>query len=145
MPRIVLLSLGLMIGAVLPIQAAMNARVRLVVGSPFRAALVSVVVSSLALFVIVLLNQSEPIATRQSAWWIWLGGLLGAAYVTGSLVLAPRLGATTLVAAIVAGQLTVAVLLDHFGVLGYPIVPASWRRMIGVVLLFIGVLLIQRR
>jgi len=34
-----------------------------------------------------------------------MGGLLGAVYIVATIVLAPRLGAATLVAALVAGQI----------------------------------------
>jgi transporter family-2 protein len=145
MPRFVLLSLGLLIGAALPVQAGVNSQLRQVVGSPYRAGLISVLVSSLTLGVVSLMSLGLSIQLRESAWWMWLGGVLGAAFVTGSIVLAPRLGATTLVAAVVAGQLSLSVVLDHFGLLGYPVAPISWPRVLGIVLLVAGVLLIQRR
>lgn len=145
MSRVLWLGVALAIGAALPIQAGVNAQLRQIVGGPLRAALASVLISSLALVVIVPWLGGQPMTLRQSAWWMWLGGVLGAAYVTGSLVLAPRLGATTLIASLVAGQLIAAVLMDHFGWVGYPIVPVAWPRLIGIALLLAGMVLIQRR
>ena len=144
MPRMFLLSLGFLVGAALTVQSGINAQLRSYMGSPFRAAFASAVVTTLLLGAITLLNRSEPMALQQSPWWMWLGGLLGAAILTGALVLAPRLGAATLVATIVAGQLVVAVVVDHYGLIGYPVVPVSWPRLLGAVLLFVGALLIQR-
>jgi bacterial/archaeal transporter family-2 protein len=145
MPRFVFLALALLIGAALPIQAGVNAQLRYIVGSPLRSALANFAVGLIALVVLVLVTGGDQPALRQSSWWMWVGGLLGAAFVTGTVVLAPRLGATALVGAIVAGQLAAAVLIDHFGLVGYRVVPASWTRIAGVALLFLGVLLIQRR
>ena len=64
-------------------------------------------------------------------WWVWVGGLLGAFYVLGSVVAAPKLGAATLVAVILAGQAFASLLVDHFGWVGFeenPITPGPPAR-----------------
>jgi len=76
--------------------------------------------------------------------WSWSGGVLGAFYVTVMVAFAPRLGAATLLALIVAGQMLASVLLDHFGALGFPRQSISLPRLLGVVLLFLGVLLVRK-
>lgn len=145
MPRSLLVLVGIIVGAVLTVQAGVNAQLRFFVGSPFRSAWVNFTVGMLTLGCIVLLTRAEPTAIRQSSWWMWIGGMLGSVYVVGSVVLAPRLGATTLAATIVSGQLIAAVILDHFGWVGYRGVPITWQRLLGVALLLAGVLLVQRR
>jgi transporter family-2 protein len=76
--------------------------------------------------------------------WHWLGGLLGAVYITGAVVLAPRLGAATLIAAVVAGQMLSSVVLDHFGWVGFERHPATPLRLLGAALVIAGVRLIQK-
>jgi transporter family-2 protein len=76
-------------------------------------------------------------------WWIWTGGLLGAFLVASTVVLAPRLGAASMIALIVAGQMTASVALDHFGWLGYQLHPLNGMRILGVFLLVGGVTLIR--
>jgi len=76
-------------------------------------------------------------------WWIWSGGLLGAFLVASTVVLAPRLGAASMVALIVAGQMLASICLDHFGWIGYPVHPVSGLRMLGVFFLVGGVVLIR--
>jgi transporter family-2 protein len=83
-------------------------------------------------------------ALGASSWWHWTGGLLGALYIAAAVVLAPRLGAATLTAAIVAGQMIASIALDHFGLVGYPVHPLSWSRVLGAALIMAGVFLIQR-
>ena len=86
-----------------------------------------------------------PISNATKApWWIWTGGLLGAYLVTSIIVLAPRLGATTLIALIIAGQMTTALALDHYGILGFQFHPVRWERLLGVALLLIGAVLIRK-
>jgi transporter family-2 protein len=76
--------------------------------------------------------------------WAWFGGLLGAFYVASSTVVAMELGATTLLGLALLGQLSTAVVLDHFGWLGLPENPITWTRVTGVALLAVGVWLISR-
>ena len=77
--------------------------------------------------------------------WYWLiGGLLGAVYVTTVLISVRTLGAGGVTAATIAGQLTMSVVLDQFGLLGLPKDPITLGKVIGVVLLSLGVYLVVR-
>lgn len=76
--------------------------------------------------------------------WVWVGGLLGAFYVTASIVAAPRLGGALFVALLVTGQMAAAMALDHFGVL-VARTPISPSRVLGALLIVAGVALIMRR
>lgn len=147
MLRLLLLFLGFVAGAVLPIQASLNARVGQAAGSPIVGALVSFGIGTLALLALVL-AQGAPLrqvaGLRSLPPLTLLGGLLGAFYVAVVTALAPRLGATLTVALVVVGQLVLALVLDHFGLLGLPLHPVSGLRALGVGLLLLGVWLIQK-
>jgi bacterial/archaeal transporter family-2 protein len=133
-------------GAMLPIQFGINAQLATWVGSSVRAALVSFVVGTLSLFVVALaVARDWPAADRLSGapWWVWIGGALGAFYVLGSIVTAPRLGAVTLFAMILAGQALVSLAVDHFGWIGFEEHPVSALRLAGVALLAAGVALVR--
>ena len=147
MQRWILLGAALLVGAMLPTQAAINAQLRQFVGSPFRSALVSVVVSTLAMAAIVALNVGveRPMALAGAPWWIWIGGLLGVVVVAGSLMLAPHLGSSALFAGLICGQLLTSLLLDHFGLLGYAVSRVTPTRLLGAALLLVALYLIQRR
>ena len=77
--------------------------------------------------------------------WAWLAGMLGAAYVVGTTVAGPRLGAVALLALMLSGQMLASLVLDHYGIIGFPRTPVTASRLLGVVLLVAGVLLIMRR
>jgi bacterial/archaeal transporter family-2 protein len=78
-------------------------------------------------------------------WWVLLGGLLGATYVTVAILTVRTLGATGLTAAVITGQLAISVAIDRFGLLGIARQPLAWHRVLGVVLLVAGVVLVVRR
>jgi bacterial/archaeal transporter family-2 protein len=133
-------------GAMLPIQFGINAQLASWLGSPVRAALVSFVVGAVSLAAVALVAaRGWPSAERVSAapWWLWIGGALGAFYVLGSIVAAPRLGAVTLFAMILAGQALASLLVDQFGWVGFAQHPVNALRLAGVALLAAGVALVR--
>lgn len=142
-----LLLSGLLAGAFLPLQAGINARLRLTVGSPLQAAFISFVVGALALGVIVLVAPSRfpNDIVAQTPWWAWSGGLLGVFYISTAIVLSPRVGALVLTSLLMTGQLLTALILDHFGLLAFPKVPITSMRVLGVAFLIVGVILVLRR
>lgn len=136
-----------MAGAFLPVQAGVNSQLARWMQTPVQAALVSFAVGTLALFAYcVALRQPVPAlgVMWQSPWWVWLGGLCGALYVTAATILAPRIGATLLLSASVAGQMIVSLILDHYGLLGLPQRPLSLWRALGVALVVVGVVVIRK-
>jgi bacterial/archaeal transporter family-2 protein len=141
------LLLAVFVGCLLPIQTGANAQLRTFLGSPMATALVSFGVGTVALLVVVIgLRIPVPLgnAWSHATWWQWTGGLLGAVYIALVVVLAPRLGAGTLIAAVVGGQMATSLILDHFGLVGFPEHPVSVLRLLGAALVMLGVALIQR-
>lgn len=133
-------------GVMLPFQAGINAQLATWVGSPVRAALVSFAVGTAALGALtVALFRGWPGGERiaDAPWWVWIGGLLGAFYVAGSIVTAPQLGAVTLVAVILAGQAVASVVVDHYGWVGFDEHPFSLGRLTGLALVAAGVALVR--
>jgi transporter family-2 protein len=139
--------LAALVGAGLTIQIGMNSTVRLGLGSPIIATIVNFGVGLLALVVLALASGARvpPGSAAAVPVWAWFGGLLGAAYVASTTVLGPRLGAASLLALTLAGQMLAALVVDHYGVIGFPQNPVTWPRLVGTLLLLIGVLLIMRR
>jgi transporter family-2 protein len=145
---LLLILLAILVGIVLPVQSGVNAQLRIGVGHPMLAAFISFAVGTLALAGLsVALRVPLPSAASagRMPWWYWIGGLLGATYIYLAVILAPRLGAATLVAAIVSGQMVASLVLDHFGWVGYPQQSLTPTRLLGALLVIGGVVLIQRR
>jgi len=140
------LLLALIGGAMIPFQAGINAQLAQLVNGPIRAALVSFLVGTVVLLVAAaVVPKPWPSVSKlgNAPWWVWIGGILGAFYVAVSVIVAPRLGAATLIGAVVAGQLTAALLIDQYGLVGFPVQQISPGRVAGVVCLFAGVLLVR--
>lgn len=138
---------AILVGAGLTIQVGMNATVRLTLGSPVIATIVNFGVGLAALVLLAVATGARvvPGSAASVPAWAWFGGLLGAAYVAATTVLGPRLGAAALLALTLAGQMVAALLVDHYGVIGFPQNPVTPARLAGAALLVAGVLLILRR
>jgi transporter family-2 protein len=77
-------------------------------------------------------------------WWGWIGGLCGAAYGLAAVILASQMGAATLTALVVTGQLICAVVLDNYGWVGFDVQPAGGWRIVGCGLMVAGLVLIGK-
>jgi transporter family-2 protein len=134
------------VGALVATQAPVNARLSQAIGRLPAASL------SFLLGTVVLVGLAVAFgggygklgAARSLPWWAFAGGLLGAAYVTCVLITVQTLGAGGVTAATIAGQLTMALVIDQFGLLGVVRQPLTAARMAGVVLLGLGTFLIVR-
>jgi transporter family-2 protein len=137
---------GFAAGAMLPIQFGINAQLANWVDSPLRATLVSFAVGTSALFLVMVAGYRDWPSGGSIAgapWWVWVGGLLGAFYVLGSVVAAPKLGAATLVAVILAGQAVASLLVDHYGWVGFDEQAVTPGRVLGIGFVAVGVVLVR--
>lgn len=140
------IALAVLIGALLPLQALINARLGQATQGPLVAAFFSFLVGTLALGGVLLATRASMPTSQQVGGvpaWAWLGGAIGALYVFAATLLVPRLGAASLICLVVFGQLLGSLLLDHYGVLHAPR-PVDAMRLAGAVLVAAGVLLVVR-
>jgi len=133
-------------GAALATQAGVNASLGRGLGHPITASFASFLVGGLSLMIYGLVTQVPWLTVGRASQvpgWAWSGGLLGAGYVVASIMLAPKLGASSWVVAVVAGQVLASVALDHFGLAGFPVQPFNLIRAAGLLLVVAGVLIVR--
>jgi transporter family-2 protein len=138
--------LVLFAGGMIALQAPTNAMLARAGGSPVLAALISFAVGTATLLVVWLLSGNRP-ATAPFAglrWYAWIGGVYGAIYVAVAAFAAPRIGLASLITIGIAGQIAMAMWLDHVGALGLPRDPISLGRVAGAALVVAGVVLVRR-
>ncbi|HEX3551523.1 MAG TPA: DMT family transporter [Candidatus Elarobacter sp.] len=140
-------ALAVVAGISFVVQAGVNARLRVALGSPNWAALASYAGGTLVMALVVLaLREPAPAlaAVARAPWWAWLGGLFGAVYVVVIILLLPRLGAAALLALFVLGQMLASLAFDQLGAFGVPKHPVDATRVAGVLMLVAGVALLRR-
>ena len=139
--------LALLAGAMLPLQAVINARLARPLGSPLWAAAVSAAVTTVSLVIIGLamsrgLPRSEGAAGLPP--WSWIGGLCGAIALAAMTATAPRIGAAAMIAMVITGQIAFSLVLDQYGLFGSHSYPLTPRRAVAACLILAGALLFAK-
>jgi len=145
--RAVAVLVGVGAGCLVGLQAPINSRLGRTVGT-VQAATVSFLVGTCVLLAIASIWSGGLGAignVGKAPWWSLLGGLLGAVYVTVALVAVRTLGASGLTAVVITGQLLISVVIDRLGLLGIARQSIGAERIVGLLLLAVGVLLVVRR
>ena len=140
------LLLAFVTGAGVAVMAVVNARLRVLLGGPFWAAAVQFIVALILVVSVLLLTRQPAMATTglaRAPWWVWTGGAFSATFIVVSIVLTPKLGTALTLASIMVGQLSAALVVDHYGLFGGTVIRMSPARVLGVALLLLGVLLLR--
>jgi bacterial/archaeal transporter family-2 protein len=139
--------LALVAGLMLPVQSTVNNKLAGFVDSPVTAAFISFVVGAIALLVYLVLTGvplGNLTGAKDAPLSAWTGGLLGAFFVASAVTLVPRLGVALTFSLVIAGQMLVTLVIDHFGLLDVPERAVNLPRLLGAVLITGGVILIRR-
>lgn len=140
------IGIALLAGAGIPFQAASNAAMGRALGHPLWGAMVSLAVSALVILPLLAAQRASAPAVSsamQGSWWLWVGGVFGALYVGGAAAVTPKLGAGGFLVCVVAGQMIMAMAVDHFGLMGLAPKPVNLLRMAGMALILGGAVLVH--
>lgn len=146
MTKYIWVILAFVAGAFLPIQGGMNARLGKELGNPIGASIVSFVIGLLTLLGYFFITQQKVNFSNLASIpkLYFLGGVLGACFVTIMIMALPRIGAALTFGLVVAGQLGISLFLDHYNILVQQQHPINGYRVIGLILIIAGVVLIRR-
>lgn len=132
-------------GGMIAVQSPINAALSRTVGV-LESSLISFAGGTLFLALAVLFfGRGHLLRVAETPPWQWIGGILGAVMVLNTILAVPRVGVLATVLAIIFGNLVVAAVIDNFGWFGLPVTPFGWRRLLGFVLVLVGLLLVIRR
>lgn len=135
--------LAISIGGVFAVQTAINSQLRKFVISPFLASMISFIVGVIFLIVTIAvsgapLSISVELFLSQPV-YIWLGGICGALALTTNILLFPKLGSVQTSIMPILGMTLMSMLIDHYGWFNSTYYSFGLNRIIGVLLILIGV------
>lgn len=144
--RVFWITIVFIAGAFLPIQAGLNARMGKAVESPAYASMISFVVGAFSVlaYIVITRENASWSGLKSAPGYVWLAGALGAFYVTAIVLAFPRIGPALTFGLVVAGQMVIAIVLDHFNVLVAQQHSINIWRIIGVMLIVAGVIIIRK-
>ncbi|WP_306393904.1 DMT family transporter [Telluria beijingensis] len=144
--NLILLAAAFCIGIAMSAQAAVNSQLAHSIGAnSVMAALISFSCGTVVLLAMALAKGGVAgfgatlAALPSQPAWKFLGGFLGAAFVFGTVFLAPRIGLLTLVVLVIAGQLLSSIAIDHFGLINMATRKVSAVRLAGALIVVVGV------
>lgn len=145
---ILLYIIGIVAGMVVPFQTSINSRLSLYTKSSFYASTISFATGTIFLILINLITNPHVFTAQfynnQSFSYIWfVGGMLGVIFLTGNLLLLPRLGASLTVVMTVSGQIIMGVMIDTFGWFGANQEPFTIFKVLGIIVLIFGIILMN--
>lgn len=131
-------------GAAVALQPSINARLAQKTGL-LESACISFAVGTFALVISLILSGKTNLrGLHEASWWEWTGGVLGAFFVSATILAVPRIGTAAAMAVAIAAQLITALFLDHFGILGFGGMQIDLKRSLGAIFLIIGAWFIVR-
>ena len=139
MEKLGLIFLAIFAGLSNGFQAPVNAALGRFVGV-VESSCISFSVGALSLLVVSLVaGKGSILKIVDAPPNLWIGGLLGAFFVTVALFVVPKIGAAVMIASIITGQMTAALVIDQVGLLGIPKNPIDLYRITGLVCLAVGI------
>lgn len=139
--KIHLFALMLLIGIVLAVHLSMNAQVGVILKNPRMGNALFWFIGGVTAIVIGLTNWEAEVFARMKEVPVWLftAGAIGAALVFGIAWIIPQIGAGSAFVLMVAGQVIAGLIMSHFGILGAPVEPVTFSKVLGALLLIGGV------
>ena len=146
--KYLLMLITFFVGAIIPVQAILNARLGKQIGGSLMGSFMSFFTGCVALFILnLIVNGHAMFNLRQSAtgpWYIWLGGLIGAIFV-GYITWVNQQQGVALTFALVISRTNFYFIIDrHFGLFGSVIRTITLEKIIGAGLIIGGIILIKK-
>lgn len=139
--KIHLFALMLLIGIVLALHLTMNAQVGIILKNPKMGNALFWIIGGVTAVIIGLTSWEVDVFNRIKDVPIWLltAGAMGGVLVFGIAWIIPQIGAGPAFILMIAGQIITGMLFSHFGILGSPVEPITFTKVLGALLLLGGV------
>ncbi|MGI9952084.1 DMT family transporter [Moorellaceae bacterium AZ2] len=133
------LLIALVAGVAMAVQGSLNSALAKITGL-LQATLVVHLTATIAVTLLLFFPLSPGSLSKitQVPWYLLLGGLIGVLITYGVVASIPRAGVALATTAIIVGQVTMALIIDHWGLFGLNKIPFTWWKALGLVLLATG-------
>ena len=140
MQTTIYLVLAFTMGLIMSIYLPMNSSVAKYIGSSITANVIFFTVALLTSALIFLLSGEFDTINhlKDIPAFLYLAGFVSAFVVLGTTFLIPHIGARKFFILLLTGQIFMAIVVSHFGILESPKDPINLQKMIGAVLVLAG-------
>lgn len=143
MQSLIYIGLAFFMGIVMAVYLPMNSSVARHLGTPLTANVTFFVVAlSTTLILFLLFGDTDTLANVKNVpLYLYLTGFIGALIVLGATFLVPQLGARRFFILLIAGQIVMAIVVSHFGILESPQDPISVKKIVGALFVVVGAII----
>lgn len=138
-PIIVIILIGLLGGIAVGIQSPLASLLSQRLGVMESVFIVHIGGALVALFPILYYSGGKLAEWRTVPWYALTAGVFGLVVIGAISYMIPRIGVAAAITTIVAGQLLVGTILDHFGLLGASVRLFDPTRALGLAVVLVGV------
>jgi bacterial/archaeal transporter family-2 protein len=139
-----ILLIGLISGVAVGLQSPLASMITQRLGMLESIFIIHIGGALLIAFPLIFLRGGNLGEWRSLPWYALLAGSMGLIVVGGVSFMIPRVGVATSITLIIAGQLVISSILDHYGLLGVNVRPMDLPRIFGLAIVFVGAWLTVR-
>lgn len=147
--RYLLMFFTLLTGAIIPIQAILNARLGKQTGGSLMGSMLSFTVGLICLLILNLTTNTSAVLqlkpSETGPWYLWLGGVIGAIFVGYITWVNQQQGMALTFALVVSGQIFISLIIDQYGLFGSIVQPITLTKIFGAILIIAGLILIKNK
>lgn len=131
---------ALLMGMIVAIYLPMNSSVARYLGSSIAATVTFFVVAlTTSIFIFIFYGAYDSIPKiGKVPLYLYLPGFIAAFMVIGTTFLIPKIGARTFFILLVSGQILMAIIVSHLGILESPKDPITLKKILGAALVIAG-------
>ena len=140
MQTMIIILLTLFMGIMLAVYLPMNSSVARYLGSPISASIPFFIVALITTILIFLLfaDYSTISKMKNIPAYLFLPGFVAAFMIIGTTYLIPKVGARKFFILVITGQILMAMIISHFGILESPKDAITLKKMLGALLMVVG-------
>ena len=136
---IVIILIGLMGGVAVGIQAPLSSMISQRLGVMESVFIVHLGGAIAVLIPLLIYGGGKLGNWRSVPWYALCAGVFGLVVIFSMSYMIPRIGVATALIILLAGQLFIGTVLDHFGFLGAAVRPLDFTRIFGLSVVLVGV------
>lgn len=136
---ILIILVGLMGGIAVGLQSPLASTISQRLGVFESVFIIHIGGALVALVPLLFMGGGKLAQWKQLPWYALVGGAFGLIVISAISFMIPRIGVAAAIITIVAGQLLVSTIFDHYGLLGTMVRPLDLTRSIGLGVVLLGV------
>ena len=132
--------LALVIGALISVMISFNSGLEGYVGSTYSVVIIHAV-GLIAILIVAAIKKEKIVIKEAIPFYLFLGGIFGVMLTLVNIITIGGIGVALTTALAVFGQLVFSSLVDHFGLFGLTKYKFNPKKLIGFMIVFIGLVI----